>query len=63
MRHLSASYLELALRYEVLGILGADDLTGGAEIRKVLVETERLNNMHYGPSGSLVEHCVLYDRP
>ena len=38
MRHLSASYPELDLRYEVLEILGADALTGGAEIRKVLVE-------------------------
>ena len=63
MRHLSASYPKLDLRYEVLEILGADASTGGAEIRKVLVETKRLNNMHYGPSGSLVEHCILYDQP
>lgn len=63
MRELSASYPELDLRYELLEILGADALTGGVEIRKVLVETERLNNMHYGHSSALVEHCVLYGRP
>lgn len=61
VRHLLATYPGLDLRSQALG---AHAFIGGVEIWKALVEKEpALKNMHYGHSGSLVEHCVLHDRP
>lgn len=61
MRHLLATYTDLDIRNETLGALA---LTGGVNIWKALLEkSPPLKNMHYGHSGSVVEHCVLWNHP
>lgn len=61
VRYLLATYTDIDFHSQ---ILEATALTGGVEIRKALLEkAPTLKNMHYGHSGSVVEHCVMRDRP
>lgn len=56
--HLLNTYSDLDIRSETLGMHA---FTGGLDIWKAIIEKDdKMKDMHYGHSGSIVEHCIKF---
>ena len=59
--HLLHTSPDLDIRSETLGMHA---FTGGLEVWKAIIEQDdKMKDMHYGHSGSVVEHCIKFHKP